>query len=367
MRWTRSLGGNLELKVNGTLGEGPKQTSQEDKTVISKQEEGACGGDVFENIKDVETAKPEDVEDKMRNYEGKKRVAFLLALAQKLRAQLQAPKDGKLEGNLDHGDGDVEVEDGRDFGKTMQEDKLISAIKNNKQELQRMASLEAKHLEEHNIQISKMRQMLLKETNEKTKLELELAFVKSQVEKLGREKSEVSNKAKEVELKQLRKELASQSSRIVQCEQQLDQIERESAILDEQQLKMRLEDEEAEGRWLKQLKAVKVKHLEESYVEVGNQLRSRRDAAESVLRQFTSFGNFAAVEAARSALEQLNAALAALEVDFRERMSSVGETRLTESCQFLPWSRNSLLLSASFSPYPWSYRLLLLLFPLAGR
>ena len=78
-----------------------------------------------------------------------------------------------------------------------------------------------------------------------------------------------------------------------------------------------------------------MKHLEESYAEVGNQLRSRRDAAESVLRQcqFTSFGNFAAVEAARSALEQLNAALAALEVDFREKMSSVDEVRLTESCQ----------------------------------
>ena len=144
--------------MDGKLGEEPKKASQEDKIVISKQEEGAFGGDVFENINEMETAKQEEVEDKMRNYEGKKRVAFLLALAQKLRAQLQAPKDGKLEGNLDHGDGDVEVEDGRDFGKTMQEDKLISAIKNNKQELQRLASLEAKHLEEHNIQISEMRQ-----------------------------------------------------------------------------------------------------------------------------------------------------------------------------------------------------------------
>merc|ERR550519_313153 len=120
-----------------------------------------------------------------------------------------------------------------------------------------------------------MRQTLLKDMNQKTELEQELVFVKSQVEKLQRGKSEVSNKMKEAELKQLRKELTSQSRRIVECEQQLEQIERESAIQEEQQLKMRLEHEEAEGRWLEQTRAAQVKQLEESYVEVGNQLRGR--------------------------------------------------------------------------------------------
>merc|ERR1719222_168469 len=197
-----------------------------------------------------------------------------------------------------------------------------------------MASLEAKHLEERNIEISEMGQTLVKEMSQKTALELELGSVKLHVEKLQRGKSEVSNKMKEAELKQLRKELASQSRRIVECEQQLEQIERESAIQEEQQLKMRLEHEEAEGRWLEHMRAAQVKQLEESYVEVGNQLRSRRDTAESVLRQLVSIGNLSAVESARSNLEQLNVALATLEADFREKMSSVGGRRPTDSCQF---------------------------------
>ena len=219
-----------------------------------------------------------------------------------------------------------------------------------------MVSLEGRHLEEHNIEISQMRQTLVKEMNEKTELELEVAFVKSQVEKLQRGKLDVSIKMKEAELKQLRKELASQSRRIVECEKQLEQIERESAIQKEQQLKMRLEHEEAEGRWLEQMRAAHVKQLEESYVEVGNQLRSRRDTAESVLRQLASIGDLSVVESVRSALEQLNVALATLEADFKEKMSSVGEVRPTDSCQ-LPVSALQVQLSPPL--------LLLLSLPLA--
>ena len=79
-------------------------------------------------------------------------------------------------------------------------------------------------------------------------------------------------------------------------------------------------------------------------MEVGNQLRSRRDTAESVLRQLVSIGNLSAVESSRSALEQLNVALATLEADFKEKMSSVGEVRPTDSCQ-LPVSALELQLS----------------------
>merc|ERR1719209_1958197 len=119
---------------------------------------------------------------------------------------------------------------------------------------------------------------------ENTQLELELSFVKSQVEKLEGEKLEVSNKRKGAELKQLKEKLASQSNRIFECKQELEKSERECVIQEEQQLKMRLEHKEAEGRWLEQMRAAQVKQLEENYVEVRNQLKSRRDTAESVLR-----------------------------------------------------------------------------------
>ena len=198
-----------------------------------------------------------------------------------------------------------------------------------------MVSLEARHLEEHNIETSEMSQMLVKEMNEKTELELELANVKSQLEKLQKGKTEVSNKMKEAELMKLRKELASKSRRIEECEQQIEQNERESAIQEEQQLKLRLEHEEAEGMWLEQIRAAQVGQLKESYLKVGNQLRSKRDTAESVLRQLTSAAaSTAVVESARSAVEHLNVALATLETDFREKMSSVGGRRPTDSCQF---------------------------------
>ena len=67
--------------------------------------------------------------------------------------------------------------------------------------------------------------------------------------------------------------------------------ERKCAIQQEQQLRMRLEHEEAESRWREQMRALQVKQLEENYVEARNQLKSRRDAAESLLRQLTSIGD----------------------------------------------------------------------------
>ena len=106
----RRHSGNGEHKVDGKLGKEIKKASQEDIVARSKQVEGAgrghedCGGDGFENMNKMETAKQEEVKEQMTNNEGEKRVAFLLALAQKLRAQLQVTKDGNLEGILDYGD-----------------------------------------------------------------------------------------------------------------------------------------------------------------------------------------------------------------------------------------------------------------------
>ena len=63
------------------------------------------GGSISENMNEVERVEQEEVKEKMTNYEGEKRVAFLFTLAEKLRAQLQGPRDDNLEGVLDCGQG----------------------------------------------------------------------------------------------------------------------------------------------------------------------------------------------------------------------------------------------------------------------
>jgi len=330
--------GNRQRKVDGKLKEGG---IKEKPIVKAKQEEVTerrsedLGGSTLENTKELERSKQEEMKLEKTTDEGEKRVAFLLKLARKLRAQLQVPSDGNLKGTLEDEYSGTQLQDGGGgYSKTMLMEKLISAIKSSKQESQRMKDLEARHLEEHNIGMAQLQQKLLKEMTEKTQLELELAFVKSQAEKLQVEKSEVSNKTKESELKQLKKELASNIRRIAECEQELEESDRKCAIQREQQLKMRLENEEAESRWRKQMRAAQVKQLEENYVEVRNQVKSTRDAAENVLRQLTSIGDLTAMESAQSAVDQLNTALAALEADFEVKKSSVGDKQSTSSLQF---------------------------------
>ena len=139
----------------------------------------------------------------------------------KLERLLTVPRDDTLKGSQD----DSELP----YGKTMPEEKLISAINSNKQELQWMEDPEARHLEKPWLQ-----QKLLNEMTEKTQLELNLAFVKFQVERLKMEK--------EAELVQFKREKLILRRRI--------------AVHQEQQVKMQLEHERAEGRWLEQMRVV---------------------------------------------------------------------------------------------------------------
>ena len=127
--------------------------------------------------------------------------------------------------------------------------------------------------------------------------------------------------------------MASQIQRIAECEQEVVKCERKCAIQQEQQLRMRLEHEEAESRWREQMRALQVKQLEENYLEARNQLKSRRDAAESLLRQLTSIGDLTAMDSAQGAVDQLNMALATLEADFEVKKSNVGDTQSTISLQ----------------------------------
>ena len=131
--------------------------------------------------------------------------------------------------------------------------------------------------------------------------------------------------------------MASQNKRIAECEQELKESEHQCTIQLEQQLEMRFENEEAEGRWREQMRAVQVKQLEENYVKARSQLKIRRDAAENVLRQLTSFGDLTAMESAKSVVDQLNAALAILEADFEVKKSSVVDVVQPNSSFQLPF------------------------------
>jgi len=118
---------------------------------------------------------------------------------------------------------------------------------------------------------------------------------------------------------------------------ELEESEHKCVIQQERQLEMRLEHEEAEGRWREQMRAVQGKEIEQNYVEARNEMKIRKDAAENVLRQLTSFGDLTAMESAESVVDQLNAALAILEADIEVKKSSVGDLVQPTSSIQLPF------------------------------
>ena len=169
---------------------------------------------------------------------------------------------------------------------------------------------------------------------EKTHLEVELASVKHQEQKLQREN--VLIKAKDAELREFKIELANQSRKIEELEQSIENCERECTIQEEQQLKKRLEQEEAESRWMRQRREICFSRLKENFLEKKGQLMTQKDSARKVLNQLTS------TEGASPDLQislitflnKLDEALVFLEQDFKERSPRAGEGRPIDSFQF---------------------------------
>ena len=169
---------------------------------------------------------------------------------------------------------------------------------------------------------------------EKTHLEVELASVKHQTHKLQREN--VLIKAKDAELREFKTELENQSRKIEEVEQSIENCERECAIQEEQRLRMRLEQEEAESRWMRQRREICFFRLKENFLEKKGQLMTQRDSARKVLHQLTSTEG-AAPDLRISLitfLNKLDEALVLLEEDFKERTSRAGQGRPIDSFQF---------------------------------
>lgn len=182
--------------------------------------------------------------------------------------------------------------------------------------------------------MAQLHQDLQQKMAEKTHLEAELASVKYQAQKLQREN--VLIKAKDAELREFKTELANQSRKIEEVEQSIENCERECAIQEELQLKMRLEQEEAESRWMEQRRGICFSRLKENFFEKKGQLMTQRDSARKVLHQLTSTEG-AAPDLRISLvtfLNKLDEALVFLEEDFKERSSRAGEGRPIDSFQF---------------------------------
>ena len=182
--------------------------------------------------------------------------------------------------------------------------------------------------------MARLHQDLQQKMAEKTHLEVELASVKYQAQKLQREN--VLIKAKDAELREFKTELENQSRKIEEVEQSIENCERECAIQEEQQLKMRLEQEEAESRWMRQRREICFFRLKENFLEKKGQLLTQRDSARKVLNQLTSTEG-AAPDLRISLitfLNKLDEALVLLEEDFKERTSRAGQGRPIDSFQF---------------------------------
>ena len=149
-----------------------------------------------------------------------------------------------------------------------------------------MGDLESKQRKRHISDMAQLHQDLQQKMAEKTRLEVELASVKYHAQELQREN--VLIKAKDAELREFKTELANQSRKIEEVEQSIENCERDCAVQEELQLKMRLEQEEAESRWTRQRREICFFRLKENFLEKKGQLLTQRDFARKLLNQSTS-------------------------------------------------------------------------------
>ena len=136
-----------------------------------------------------------------------------------------------------------------------------------------MRDLESRQRKRHITDMAQLHQDLQQKMAEKTHLEVELASVKHQAQKLQREN--VLIRAKDAELREFKTELENQSRKIEEVEQSIENCERECAIQEELQLKMRLEQEEAERRWTRQRREICFFRLKENFLEKKGQLMNQ--------------------------------------------------------------------------------------------